>query len=212
MRWFDHACDLQVETTAWWNGPRKGEHFSVEKRWYLPVSDASSFRVFFSLKSGSLVRTVLMIISNVWSTLQETKRTVGLPGFGSWTGASVTDWPLAFLLKVGSVLLDNTPESWSTWHLFTQWVSLKACCKHRENKACWLLCPGSTSSHTKWVPEAIKYCFCLDWKWIPLELCGGSFFLLHFLAPCKTFFLSDLESKEPSSQPTPTSFILFWKA
>ena len=91
------------------NGPRKEERFSVEKRWcVLPVSDAPSFRVFFFSWSQTHwwgQEASWWLFQMRGASMQETKR-AGRWGpwkrFGGWTGASVTDGPLAILLKAGS--------------------------------------------------------------------------------------------------------------
>lgn len=190
-----------------WMGPGRSEHFSVEKRWYfLPVSDASSGCFFPEVR---LIGEDRRQVNDAFkcSTLQKRDKAIWViaPGRGLVAEQGlVTDGPLASCSKWEAAFLDNinswvwsTPVSLYTVSFFESLLQ-----KHRENKACWLLCPGSTSSHTKWVPEAIKIVFA--WLNLDPELCGVLFPLALSCNCAKTFFFfwSDLESKEPSSQPT----------
>ena len=111
---------------------------------------------------------------------------------------SCSKWEAAFRDNVNSWVW-STPvsllHSEFLWKLVANTERIKLAGFHAQ---------GSTSSHTKWVPEAIKIVF----AWLnldPFELCGGSFPLALSCNCAKKnfFFWSDLESKEPSSQPTP---------
>lgn len=175
MRWsLGHGCDLQVGMgrRPVWVGPGRRmifqKTFLSTSRQLLPSSRSGLFLadglpgVVRKLRSHHWVHESIPAGGKAGPAYRPRKKAEPQLESNAWI------WEATCYLAHNRKLLFMTMLIQRSTHFslcFTQWFSLNTSCKQRENetKACWLqrLIPSNctTSSHTEWVPEAIRIVF-----------------------------------------------------